>query len=276
MASKLARQLAYKKKLEEEFRLAEERRKFERKSRNSGYQVSAYETWEWGEVPQGRYTDEDESYKVEQNKQKEVENEQKAEENRKKVVYEKQKQEWMKKREVYIERAAKFSEIKKKILEENAKLEKSKRIILEDKDIWAEFDNIIKENEMALKDLENYKITVEIKEKEEKTKIELEEKLRIGLKEILQNDLTKITNADDLSDIEKRIRELELSIASLDNELERFEIEKMNFKTREVKKRMSLVTGDNENDLSKVLNSGNVDSFITDGNLWKKYVFGAK
>ena len=114
------------------------------------------------------------------------------------------------------------------------------------------------------------------KSRKKKTKLELEEKLRIGLQEILQNDLTKITYADDLSDIEKRIRELELSIASLDNELERFEIEKMNFKTREVKKRMSLVTGDNENDLSKVLNSGNVDSFIKDGNLWKKYVFGAK
>ena len=97
------------------------------------------------------------------------------------------------------------------------------------------------------------------------------------VKENLQNDHTEITNGDDnLSDTEKRIRELELSIASLDNELERFEIEKMNSKTREVKKRMSLVTGDNENDLSKVLNSGNVDSFIKDGNLWKKYVIGAE
>ena len=130
---------------------------------------------------------------------------------------------------------------------------------------------------MALKDLEDYKITVEIKKKEEKTKLELEEKLRIGLQESLKNDLTEKTNADDdLSDIEKRIRELELSIASLDNELERFEIEKMNSKTREVKKRMSLVTGDHEIDLSKLLNSGNVDSFIQDGNLWKKYVIGAK
>ena len=41
-----------------------------------------------------------------------------------------------------------------------------------------------------------------------------------------------------LVSLKKRIRELELSIASLDNELERFEIEKMNSKTREVKKRM--------------------------------------
>ena len=39
---------------------------------------------------------------------------------------------------------------------------------------------------------------------------------------------------------------------------------------------MSLVTGDNENALSKVLNSGNVDSFIKNINLWKKYVIIAK
>ena len=219
----------------------------------------------------------DDSYIVEQNKQKVVENEQKVEENRKKEVDEKQKQVWMKKREVYIKRSARFLELKNKRLEEKAKLEESKRIILEDEDIWAEFDNIIKENEMALKDMENYKITVEIKVKEEKAKLELEEKLRICLQESCQKNLTEITNADDdLSDIEQRIRELELSIASLDNELERFEIEKMRSKTKEVKKRMSLVTGDNENDLSKVLNSGNVDSFIKDNNLWKKYVIGAK
>ena len=38
-------EMEYKKKLEEGFRLAEERRKFERKSRYSGYQFCAYETW---------------------------------------------------------------------------------------------------------------------------------------------------------------------------------------------------------------------------------------
>ena len=105
----------------------------------------------------------------------------------------------------------------------------------------------------------------------------MEEKLRIGLQESLHNDLTEKTYAGDkLSDIEQRIRELELSIASLNTELERFEIEKMNCKTREVKTRMYIITGDNKNDLSKVLNSGNVDSFITDSNLWKKYVIIVK
>ena len=78
MASKLARQMEYKKKLEEEFRLAEERRKFERKSRYSGYQVCAHETWEWGEVERGK--NQSNPFNVEQNEQKGLEKEQKAKE----------------------------------------------------------------------------------------------------------------------------------------------------------------------------------------------------
>ena len=50
--------------------------------------------------------------------------------------------------------------------------------------------------------------------------------------------------------------------------MERIKIEEMNSKTREVKKRMSLVTGDLEN----VLNSAIVDSFINKGNSWGKYM----
>ena len=69
---------------------------------------------------------------------------------------------------------------------------------------------------------------------------------------------------------------MEFSIVSLDCELERFEIEEMNCKTREVKKRMFLVTGEARNDTDNVLNRGAVDSFIKNGNLWGKYVVGAK
>ena len=72
------------------------------------------------------------------------------------------------------------------------------------------------------------------------------------------------------------IRELELSIASLDDELERFEIDKMNSKTREVKERMSIVSGSDENDVAKVLNSGNVDAFIKDTQIWNKYMISTK
>ena len=162
-------------------------------------------------------------------------------------------------------------------LEGKARIEKSKKFILEEEDIWEAFDSIIKDNERALKDLEDYKITVENKEKEEKEKSELERELRIKLEEP-SKDLEKETpkTDSDLSEIEKRIRELELSIASLDGELERFEIEKMNSKTREVKERMSIVSGSDENDVAKVLNSGNVDAFIKDTQIWNKYMISTK
>ena len=79
MASKLARQMAYKKKLEEVFRLAEGRRKLERKSRYSGYQVCAYETWEWGEVGRVQNQNIADTCTVKQNKHRDVENEQELE-----------------------------------------------------------------------------------------------------------------------------------------------------------------------------------------------------
>ena len=94
--------MAYKKKLEKEFRLAEERKKFKRKYRYSGYQGCAYrKTWEWVEMGRGWNQNIDNTC----NKQKYVENAQKEE--RKKAVYEKEKQEWIKKRVFFNERARK-------------------------------------------------------------------------------------------------------------------------------------------------------------------------
>ena len=273
MATKLARQMAYKKKLEEEFRLAEERKRFERKSRYSGYEGCVYETWHGGDAVRGRKQNNDVDFSVAEKKENEIENQLKESEKKKKAEYEEEKQEWMKKREIYIARAAKFSELKKMRFEGKARIEKSKKFILEEEDIWEAFDSIIKDNERALKDLEDYKITVENKEKEEKEKFELERELRIKLEEP-SKDLEKETpkTDSDLSEIEKRIRELELSIASLDDELERFEIEKMNSKTSEVKERMSIVSGSDENNAATVLNSENVDAFIKDNQIWNKYM----
>ena len=50
--------------------------------------------------------------------------------------------------------------------------------------------------------------------------------------------------------------------------MERLEIEEMNSKTREVKKRMSLVTVDLENNV----NQEAIASFIKNSNLWGKYM----
>ena len=71
------------------------------KTRYSGYQGCAYETWEWGEMGRGWNQNIDNTC----NKQKYVENAQKEE--RKKAVYEKEKQEWIKKRVFFNERARK-------------------------------------------------------------------------------------------------------------------------------------------------------------------------
>ena len=214
---------------------------------------------------------------IEEDKQKQKESDvkehkQKEEEEVKKEAYQSEKEKWLKKRGEYMERAAKFSELKKKRLNEKKKIEDSKKKIFEDEDIWAELDNIIKENELALKGLEDYKIIVEMKEKEEDMKLRLEEELRIGIEDSSNKENNKDDEDDELRKTLKRIRELEFSISSLDHELERFEIEKMNIKTEEVKKRMSLVTGDSEN----VLNPAIVDSFINKGNSWGKYMISAK
>ena len=277
MATKLARQIAYKKKLEEEFRLAEERKRFERKSKYSGYEGCVYETWQGGDAVRGRKLNNDLDFSVREYNEKEIENQLKENEKKKKADYEEEKQEWMKKREIYIARAAKFSELKKMRLKGKARIVKSKKFILEEKDIWEAFDSIIKENGMALQDLEDYKITVEHKEKEEREKLELERDLKIKLGEPYK-DLEKEApkTESDLREIKKRIRELELSIASLDDELERFEIDKMNSKTREVKERMSIVSGSDENDCAKVLNSGNIDAFIKDTKIWDKYMISSE
>jgi len=271
MATKLARQMAYKKKLEEEFRLAEERRKYERKSKYYEHKSCMYEAWNWENSGKSRRRNSISDSIIEETRLKERENESKEIEERKNAQYEKEKKDWMKKRDTYMERAAKFADLKRKRLEEKARIEESKKYIKEEEDIWEAFESIIRENETALKDLEDYKVTVENKEREEKEKLELEQKLRDSVQN--STDVYNIAepNAfDNLSDIEKRIKELELSIASLDDQLERFEIEKMNCKTREVKKRMSIATNTCAKLAPEVLDPGSVSLFLEDDTLWEK------
>merc|ERR1711915_321990 len=256
---------AYKKKLVEQFRLEEERRRYDRKHRYSERAMFQYESGTWDNysnrfeerVEKRKYNDDIKNIVAEEYKlTKETHDKEEKER-----VYEKEREQWMKKREVYLERASKFAELKKKRIEAKAKLEHSKQVIKEDRDIWTEFESIIQENRLALKDLEDYRVVVEIKEKEEKEKLELEERVK---------------REHELSDIEKRIKELEISIASLDNQLERFEIEQMNEKTREVKERMSIASSEDQLKKDNILDSKAVDSFIKDKTLWQKYVVDTK
>ena len=71
---------------------------------------------------------------------------------------------WLLNRKECNARADKFSELKRKRLKEKEILNEPLEGI-EDHDIWMELENFIKYNQMALKGLENYKVTIEIKEK---------------------------------------------------------------------------------------------------------------
>ena len=80
---------------------------------------------------------------------------------KRKETYQRKKDRWLKKREEYKERAEKFSELKGKRLKDKEIKEETSEAV-EDHDIWMELENLIKDNQMALKRLENYKVTVEI------------------------------------------------------------------------------------------------------------------
>ena len=68
--------------------------------------------------------------------------------------------------------------------------------------------------------------------------------------------------------IQEQIKELELSIASLDNDLERFEIERMKDKTRQVVNRMNKVLGQTENnEMQDILKISSKAQGIFDGNV---------
>ena len=108
MATKLARQMAYKKKLEEEFRLAEERRKYEKKSKYYEHKSFTYEAWNCEDSQRRHMRNSVFDFDFEDRKREENE----LKEKRKKAEYEKEKNEWMKMREVYKERAAKFADLK--------------------------------------------------------------------------------------------------------------------------------------------------------------------
>ena len=75
---------------------------------------------------------------------------------------------------------------------------------------------------------------------------------------------------------EEQIRKLEMSIATLDMELERFDLEEMRNRTKKVVKRMSLVMKDSEEDPDEhvdfILQSSTVKGFMQDKQLWGKYV----
>ena len=122
-----------------------------------------------------------------------------------------------------------FADIKNRWLDEKSKLEESrKKCLTEDHDLIADLDNIIHKNKLAMKGLEDYKRLLEIKDKEEKIKHELEEELKFAIQESIQKEnksvSSTISEQDEISKTEERLKELDLSISSLDYELESIKI----------------------------------------------------
>ena len=111
---KLARQLAYKKKLEEIYRLAEERRQDGKIRRYSGYQLREFGSRSWEENERLNRFNEDEKEKIKDD-EKHLEKEQlDMKKERGKGIIEKSQ---LKKSEYFV-RAAMFSDIKKRRLGE--------------------------------------------------------------------------------------------------------------------------------------------------------------
>ena len=118
------------------------------------------------------------------------------------------------------------------------------------------------------KETDEMKETKEVEHLQEQEASQIKQSLIID-KEIVVED----KKFEAMETIEDRIKELELSIASLDNDLERFEIERMKHKTRQVVKRMKKALGQTEkNEGHEVLKVKNVTGLIKDKILWQKYM----
>ena len=225
-SSKLARQLAYKKKLEEEYRLAEERRQAGKIRRYSGYQIREYEARSWEENERHNRFNEDEKENIKDDK-KHLEKEQMdMKKERSKGIIEKSQR----KKSEYFARAAMFSDIKKRRLCEKRMLEESrKKCLTEDHNLLADLEDIIHENKVAMKGLEEYKRLLEIKDNEEKMKHELEKGLIIAIQESIQKEnksvSSKISEGGEISKTEEQIKELDLLISSVYYDLENIKID---------------------------------------------------
>jgi len=128
------------------------------------------------------------------------------------------------------------------------------------------------------KKLEEEKKMIEMKELEEIRNLQFQEDARADEPTINVEDEQAIKDLEqkefeEMKKTEERIKQLELSIASLDDELERFDIERMKNKTKKVMKRMSLVISDTTDDeLDDILKQTTVNGFMENEVMWEKYL----
>ena len=271
-STKLARKMELKKKIEEEYRLAAERMKVTRVNRYQEY-------WDREE--------EDKEVFLEDKTRPHVEG--KDKETEEILEKEQQKHEKKNKGNIFEEDMLNGKEETNKILIKEtmnqfmtgAKTEEIRP--KEEKDIKTELEpqKIRKERQRKKnggKKQETERKINENKELKEVKKLQEEEQFRLNQKVIISKDEQEETNheekeIEETRKTEERIRELEVSIATLDDKLERFDIERMKDKTKNVVKRMTTAMGDaNKLEIKDVLKVKIVNRFMKNRILWGTYL----
>ena len=260
MATKLERQMALKKKLEEEYREANERLNDRislsrpRKYYPMSFDLSTdlkYKPLEMRRrVPQ---VISEEEPTVQEVTQLNVQREQEAEEAQRRLKEAEEEEEEIKRRDE--------EERRRREEEDRKRREELERRTLEDK----------KRKENARRKKAERR-RIEMNEIVESRKLMINEDAKFDKQEDLEKVKLDEEQFEEMKKTEDRIKELELSIATLDMELERFDLEKMRCKTREVKKRMSLVIHDREEEADMILVAPAVRGFMQNDHLWGKYL----
>jgi len=271
--SKLARKMALKKKLEEEYRLAAERMRVAKVSKFSGYRIREESVREESKVDINKKKQiyiQEEIAETEESISSQT-SDPNAEENRLREIEQLRLKELERKmiEEDIAAQARRDAEVaeKRRIEDERIRLEAEEKKKIADK--------IRKER---AKKLEEEKKMIEMKEIEEIRQLKKEEESRTEDKKISteEEQSLKALEKKELEEIQKteeRIRQLEHSIATLDVELERFDIERMKDKTKKVMKRMSLVISETTDvELDNILQRTTVNGFMENEIMWGKYL----
>ena len=270
MATKLARQMALKKKLEEEYRLANEKMNqkvtpikkyhsmqfdFDAKPRYPPIEIRSRRSVIIVDVDTSNVLDEiTEKEKIkradEEAERKKIKERlrQEEEERLRREEEERMKRELEERLRAEEEERRRKEELRRKKLEERHRRLAAKRR---------------REERRAFEEREMEKIrTFMLDDRCDKSK---EEKGRLReLEEAQYEEMMKT---------EQRINQLETSIATLNFELERYDLEDMKDKTRRVVKRMSLVLKDVEDEeVDIVLKATTVTGFMENENLWSQYM----
>ena len=266
MATKLARQMALKKKLEEEYRLANEILN----DRSKLTPIRKYHPMQFDFDAKSRYSAIEirgrRSVFVEE---EEIRNVADDNEERKRI---KREEKMAKKRELDERLLREEEERKKRELEERLNVEKEER---RKKEELRRKKIVERQRRLEAKRRREEKKAFDKKEMEEIRMFKIDEGSRSDKSDEEIKRLKELEEAqnEEMIKTEQRIKMLEMSIANLNLELERYDLEDMKDKTRKVVKRMSLVLKDVEDEeVDVVLQVATVTGFMENEDLWSKYI----